>query len=259
MFISSFRAPRPRRPGLSRSMRVALLFAVTLAACAPQPVPVTVAPDASAPAGFPERDYLRALEAGRSIHRVDAAASLGVVEVRRGGRLAFAGHDHVVASHDLRGWVDAAAGRADLYLRLDQLVVDEPELRAAAGFDTRPGEEAIAGTRRNMLERVLDAPQYPYLTLRVDGLKPAESGEARADGRPVILATAITLHGVTRELAVPAVLVETGGNLRVSGDFTLRQSDFGITPLSVLGGALQVQDALRLRFDIVARRLGGRG
>jgi len=34
---------------------------------------------------------------------------------------------------------------------------------------------------------------------------------------------------------------------------SLNQTDFGITPLSVLGGAIQVQDKLDLRFHIVAQ------
>ena len=49
-----------------------------------------------------------------------------VIEVRRGGTLAQLGHDHVVVSHDVAGYVAPAEGRADLYVRLDRLVVDEP-------------------------------------------------------------------------------------------------------------------------------------
>lgn len=80
-----------------------------------------------------------------------------VVEVRRGGTHARLGHAHVVASRDLRAYVAPDEGRADLYLRLDRLVVDELELRAAPGVDTEPSAADVAATRRNMLDAVLEA------------------------------------------------------------------------------------------------------
>jgi hypothetical protein len=42
-----------------------------------------------------------------------------------------------------------------------------------------------------------------------------------------------------------------------AGELRLRQSDFGITPFSVLGGALTVEDELRVRYRLLARRVAG--
>lgn len=221
------------------------LFAVLMQACAPlAPPPGGIAP---APPGFPDEDYRRAAAAGEAVFHIDAARSLALVEVRRGGSLAFLGHDHVVASHGLQGYVLPAAGRADLYLRLDELVVDEAELRAAAGFDTSPTAEDIAATRSNMLDKVLHAGTHPHLWLRVERVRAVAEG--------VVLDTIITLNGVTRRLEVPARLDGTADVIRISGRFTLSQRDFGIEPFSVFGGALQVQDALALQFRIEARQL----
>jgi len=33
----------------------------------------------------------------------------------------------------------------------------------------------------------------------------------------------------------------------------LRQSDFGITPMSIMGGAMRVEDAMELRYRISAK------
>ena len=44
--------------------------------------------------------------------------------------------------------------------------------------------------------------------------------------------------------------------LRASGEFTVRQTDYGIKPVSVAGGALKVKDELKFSFDIVARKQG---
>jgi hypothetical protein len=44
-----------------------------------------------------------------------------------------------------------------------------------------------------------------------------------------------------------------GPLLRASGEFVLRQSDFGMTPFSVLGGLMAVQDMVGITFDLVGR------
>lgn len=40
---------------------------------------------------------------------------------------------------------------------------------------------------------------------------------------------------------------------RASGKFPLRQSDYGIKPISVAGGALRAKDKLKFNFEMVAR------
>jgi hypothetical protein len=195
------------------------------------------------PADFPAQEYRSALAQGSPIYRVDAASTLIVLEVRRAGSLARLGHDHVVASHDVDGYVLPDAAHADLYVRLDRLVVDETALRDAAGFDTHPSPADIVGTRGNMLDKVLDADAYPFARIRVDGVD--------ASG---VIDVALTLHGMTRAMRVPAQIERTAGELIVSGRVTLAQTDFGIAPLSILGGAIQVRDAVDVRFRIDAKR-----
>jgi hypothetical protein len=41
----------------------------------------------------------------------------------------------------------------------------------------------------------------------------------------------------------------------VSGKLAFNQSDFGITPYSLLGGAIAVKDGLELRFRVRAKRM----
>jgi hypothetical protein len=47
----------------------------------------------------------------------------------------------------------------------------------------------------------------------------------------------------------------TAGQLMANGRVTLEQSKFGIVPFSILGGALQVQDRVDVRFVIHAHRV----
>jgi polyisoprenoid-binding protein YceI len=215
---------------LKRGLPLLLL----LAACAGPPAPPmpAAAPPAQAAAPLAQHQYA-----------IDAASSVIVVTVRRGGPLARLGHDHVIASRTVSGYVDAKAGIAEFGFRLDQMSVDEPGLRSEAGLDTQPSADDIAGTRHNMLYKVLDAERYPTVQLKA----------GRHDGDGTILLT-VTLHGVTRSFTVPTVIEGKPGELTASGALVLKQSEFSITPMSVLGGAMVVQDPMELRFRIVARR-----
>jgi hypothetical protein len=200
----------------------------------------------AAPANFPVQYYRDAVAKGEPVYRIDPAQSLLVIEVHRAGPLVRLGHDHVVASHDLQGLVVPGAGRADLYVALDRLVVDEPELRSQAGFDTRPSADDIAGTRGNMLNQ-LQADQYPFVLVAVSA---ADEHSAKSK-----LKVAITLRGATREMDVP-VQIESGIDaVGVTGRLALRQTDFDMKPLSILGGAVQVQDQIDLKFKIRATRI----
>lgn len=75
-----------------------------LAGCATQvmEVPRTGAP---APAELPEGYYHQLAAQGTPVFRVDPAGSLVIMEVRRAGSLAQLGHDHVVVSHDVAGYL----------------------------------------------------------------------------------------------------------------------------------------------------------
>ena len=47
--------------------------------------------------------------------------------------------------------------------------------------------------------------------------------------------------------------------MSVIGRLSFDQTDFGITPYSLLGGAIAVKNGVDLRFRIQARRLSGAG
>jgi hypothetical protein len=215
-----------------------LLVTVLLAGCAAAPPP---APSTAPTAGNAAEWYRQAAAAGAKVLAIDPAQSLIAITVRRGGPLARLGHDHVVASRAITGYAAPAAGRADFSFRLDQMTVDEAALRREANLDTQPSAAAIAGTRTNMLTRVLEAERFPLVAMHAE--QPA--------GQPLRLS--ITLHGVTRTVATPARIDTTPDGVTASGTLQLRQTDFGIVPMSVMGGAMTVQDTMELRYRIVAR------
>ncbi|MEJ6000062.1 YceI family protein [Paucibacter soli] len=208
---------------------LALLLALLLAACAQAPAPVVAPPELPA-------------AAAQGLWTVDAGASSLRILVLRGGRLAALGHNHVLGLPALRGGVQMPARLLDLSFRLDALEFDRPAWRAALGpdFASQPDADAIAATRRNMLI-ALEAERFPLVRLR--------ARDPNGDG----LRLELTLHGQTRVLTVPLQLDQQAHSLRARSRFTIRQSDFGIQPFSVLGGLLAVQDELRIEADLLLR------
>lgn len=241
---------------MNRAMRIASLMAALVMAvvgCAPAPKPE---PAPEAPADFPAAVYRAAHAAGASVYCLDPGRSSLVVRVYRAGPLARLGHDHVVSTRAIHGYVwqatDPARSRADVYVPVGALEVDDPQLRAEAGLHATLSEADIAATRRNMMGKVLEAERYPYVQVRATW-DPGAGAESRR------LAVALTLHGVTRHRAVPVRLALDEGLLRMEGALRIAQSDFGITPFSALGGALRVADRVDMQFRLRARSLSARG
>jgi len=179
--------------------------------------------------------------------------SLLTVLVYRGGPLARAGHNHVIASRDLEGVIHYAPTeptRSTLVASLPvaRLTVDEPELRAQEGpdFSSEISESAREGTRRNMLgDALLQAGRHPSVLLRSQRLEAVPGG--------MIAHVRVTVCGRESLLAVPVRYAVDAGELRAEGELTVRQTDLGLEPFSVLMGALQVQDEMKIRFRLVAR------
>jgi hypothetical protein len=222
-----------------------VLLAVLLASCAsrpvrkpPPPAPVAAAP--SAPSGPEGREF-----------RVDGAESLLTIQVYKGGALSRAGHNHVIASHTLKGVAyvpdDPLRAAFDIHMAVDELVVDEDALRAAAGPDFPPGvpEEARLGTKRNMLSAaLLDAERFPEVVLQSEAMQRGADG-LEAQVRVIVRDRATSV-------IVPVKYELQDDELHVEGEIPLKQTDLGLTPYSLFGGALRVQDEIKVRFKIVA-------
>lgn len=186
--------------------------------------------------------------------RVDPAASSVRIYVFRDGAGAKFGHNHVLSVPRFEGYVllpsdNARQAHFDLRVPLTELVVDDPALRATTGggFSGERSASDIDGTRVNMLgPKVLDAEKFPLMrlrSLRVEGDWPVLAAEVE-----------ITLHGVTRSQPVLLHVERDEKQLKARGEFVLRQSDYGITPFSALGGIMKVADAVAVSFEVTASK-----
>jgi polyisoprenoid-binding protein YceI len=61
----------------------------------------------------------------------------------------------------------------------------------------------------------------------------------------------VTLHGRTKAVTAPVHVRFDRGSLTATGTLTVKQSDFGIKPVSV-GGVVSVKDTLTIHFSVTA-------
>jgi polyisoprenoid-binding protein YceI len=178
--------------------------------------------------------------------------SLLTVLVYRGGALARTGHNHVVASHSMAGtvWVpaDPEAASFELHIPVDDFTIDEPKLRALEGaeFAAEVPDSAREGTKKNMLgESLLDAAHFPEVLLRSQSLERGSEG--------ILAQVSVSIRGQTRTITVPVRYELHDKEVRAQGQLALKQTDLGLTPFSLLGGALRVEDQMTVKFSVLAR------
>ena len=244
----------PRTGSLAR-LCGALLVAICLAACRSSGPPsagqAIGEPGDASSAGGKRPITTQDSAAGRLFH-VIGDESLIQIFAYRGGTLARVGHNHVIASRNLQGDVrltdDMRQSQFDLTIPVTLLTIDEPDLRAAAGdeFASEVPDSAREGTRKNLLsESLLDGERFPGIQLRLSALEVnGDHYEASID---------ITIKARRHTVRVPLALAVTADALTASGELRLQQSELGLTPFSVMLGALTVQDELRVMFAVTAR------
>jgi len=240
---------------LSRPCKLLLPAALSAAVLSGCPSPPRPAPP---PAGSGAQVPAPAVPHLGTPYEIVPQASLLTILVYRGGALASAGHNHVIASHDLSGTLYVATetlkSSFELHVPVATLTVDEAALRAqqpAADFPPDVSEGAKEGTRRNMLSAaLLDAAGNPEITLRSLQLEPVGGA---TDPTRVIAHIESSVRSQPRTFTVPVHYVLSGnGTVEASGELPLRQTELGLTPFSAMLGALQVQDEMHVSFNIVA-------
>jgi polyisoprenoid-binding protein YceI len=179
--------------------------------------------------------------------QVDPAASSITIRVGKTGLLSFAGHEHEIVAPAVTGTVAlnrSTVDRSSVSLEFD----------AAALKVTGKGEPAadVPEVQRVMVsDRVLDVQRYPKIMFRSLSVTLVERTSTRIRVR---LNGELTLHGVTRPLTVPADVQLTEDRLTADGQATLRQTDFGIQPVTAGAGTVKVRDQVDVSFKLVARK-----
>src|SRR6185503_17488672 len=140
---------------------------------------------------------------------VDPARSRATIDVGKSGAFSFAGHTHEIA---------------------------------AALRVTGKGESAddVPKVQQTMLgEQVLDAKTFPSITFESISV----TGKGAPPALDLVVTGRLTIHGVTKTVTAPVSVKADGRSVTASGRFVIKQTEFGIKPVSV-GGVVKVKDEL---------------
>jgi len=178
-------------------------------------------------------------------YSIIASASTFTVSVGKAGFLSVLGHDHTITVKSFSGRVQMpASGVNQAALELE---VDAKSMMVA---DQGISDKERAEIQGEMQTAVLETARFPKISFRsvsVANVKPSGNNQS------FTLNGDLTLHGVTKRVAVPVVVNITPEQLRATGEVTIKQTDFGIKPYSAASGTIKVKDALKLSFAIVAK------
>ena len=176
---------------------------------------------------------------------IDARKSTFTVRAFATGLLSALGHSPTIAIPDFEGEVSLnpdAIEQSSL-----RMVIHSASLTVVDDIREKDRKEI----NRTMHHEVLEDDSFSeivYECSRVSASRIAE-GQYLAS-----LNGELTLHGVTRDQSVSARVWLSGDMLRATGDFSVRQSDYEIRPVSAVGGTIKLKDELKLTFDISARK-----
>jgi polyisoprenoid-binding protein YceI len=143
------------------------------------------------------------------------------------------------------------SGKATLPRDERQTAVElEAEAKSFVNVDKAMSEFERRGFQDVLQNKVLESERYPTIKFKaasVTNLK--KSG----DSRSFTLNGELSLHGVTKSVAVPVNVTLADDQLRATGEAKLKQSDFGIEPYSGGVGLIKIGDELKVTFSIVGK------
>ncbi len=176
---------------------------------------------------------------------LDARSSRFTVQAFATGLLSAMGHSPVIGIRTFSGEVDfdPTAQQGSGF----RLSIDANSLSVLDDVSDKDRREI----ERMMNEQVLEVPKFPEILYQASSIAVTKQGDALYSAT---LNGSLSLHGVTNSQPLTARVAVFDEMLRASGEFRLRQSDYGIKPISVAGGTLKVKDELMFSFEIVARK-----
>lgn len=103
------------------------------------------------------------------------------------------------------------------------------------------------GRRDRDLNKVMESAVYPALRFELDGV---ETGTGTSDSLPATLKGRLTLHGVTKEVTLPAALTMLTDGVRVRTTFPLNVKDYGVKGLSKFLGVVKMDEHIVVHVDV---------
>jgi polyisoprenoid-binding protein YceI len=164
---------------------------------------------------------------------IDVEHSTMTVHVSKAGLFKFAGDNHEIRA-------PISSGSVDERKRTVEIVVDARKMKV---LDPHLSDSKRAQVQEKMLSPdVLDPERYPEIKFQSTDVQPKGQDGLAVKGN-------LTLHGRTR----PVIVNVTGNESRYRGKTTVKQTEFGMKPVTVGGGTVKVKDEVEIEFEIVVR------
>jgi polyisoprenoid-binding protein YceI len=185
--------------------------------------------------------------AATATYRIDPSTSRFTIHVGKAGAFSFlAGHTHEVSGPIQSGSVDLDVD--DVSSGGVRLAIAASDLKVSA--EGEPEGDAPKVQAMMDSEKVLDVTRYPKLAYQSTTVA---LEHRRGDVLDLTTSGRLTIRDVTREVAAPVHVQLNGNALVATGRLRIKQSSYGIKPVSV-GGVVAVKDELEIEFSISAKR-----
>ena len=181
-------------------------------------------------------------------YRLVPGQSKFTVQAFAEGLFSAFGHDPVINIEEFDGQVEFVPGTfANASLR----ITVNPNSLAVSNEVKEKDRLEIQQTMR---EAVLETSKYTEIVFTSSNISVNRLAEGRCRIRII---GDLTMHGATQKslwLSAEATLSEA--SLHAQGNFSLKQTDFGIKPYSAAGGTIKLKNELKFSFDMVGEKEG---
>jgi polyisoprenoid-binding protein YceI len=169
---------------------------------------------------------------------IDVDNSTLRIHVGKAGLFSTAGHEHWISAPIDRGSLDdsEASEHVAFVVQARKLMV-EPDKDLSA--------DKQAEVQRTMQEKVLESDKYPEISFRSSSVKKTSSDSWTVTG-------ILSLHGSSNRVSATVRRVQG----RYVGRCRIKQTDFGIEPVTVGGGLVKVKNELDIEFDVADAQAG---
>ena len=165
---------------------------------------------------------------------IDTQRSTITIHVGKSGLLSAAAHDHTIGAPISSGTIlESGAQHIEFRVETAKMTVKP---------DPKVDAKDQATIQTHMQEMTLETKKFPEITFRSSRVQKLADGQWKVDGD-------LSLHGVSK--AVSLTVKQTGESYTTHT--VLKQTDFGITPISIGGGMIKVKNEVEIDFQIFAR------
>jgi polyisoprenoid-binding protein YceI len=194
---------------------------------------------------------------GPPTYEVDVKASRIHIKVGTATRL---GHEHGIEGNLKSGKV-VFGDKGELVFDMASLTADTSEARKFVGLEKKKisQNEAKKVTKTMRSADVLDVEKHPTATFSISALKPLDKQAAGEPGAYQVEG-AFSLHGTDNKLEFKAKVekADKEGQLKATGKFTIKQTDYSMKPYATAGGLAKVADELEISGYLVLKPASGK-